>query len=377
MPVELVAYPVPVICFVSPVMGQNFFFHPYAHGNSFSQEGVHVTASTDSLEANTDTSDSIASVEAGTRHEAPAQWLKRRRRYRHNRHARVVGTWEAQQPSTSEEHPMFPAATCRELIHKLELGGDHKSNAMISMKDWILDLAYDSAGCRVVQEALKIASKSEASEIANELRFHIRDVAVCKNGNYVVQKLVEMLPPSRFEFVVEELRDVSLEMACHPYACRILCRLLEHCAAAPQTISLINDLLKHAHQLLHNMYGHYVLELTLEHGSHEQRSRIVRVILSQLVSCALQCYSSHVLIMALRFCGDNDREALVDGLLESRSLASLAMDKRGHKVVQELLEVPEQDANSVVAQLRPWVNHLEQSNCGRHVLKVLQSRQSL
>jgi len=278
---------------------------------------------------------------------------------------------------TYEARHDFPEAMCQELGEKLKSSGAQKSEAMLIVKGWASYLSFDAAGCRVVQAALSTASLDDASEIASGLRFHIRAAVVCPHANHVVQKVVELLPPSHTEFVVEELRDVVLEMACHSYACRILCRLLEYQAATPQTISLINDLLKHASELLNDMYCHYVLELTLEHGSHEQRSTIVTAILPKLQSVTHQSHANHVLITALRFCCDADREALVDGLLQSGEVALLAMHKHGCKVVQELLWVPEQEAKPVVAQLLLWEKQLEQSKYGMRVLQDLKSHPKL
>jgi len=269
---------------------------------------------------------------------------------------------------------MFPEAQCKELIEKLERGGDQKSEAMLFTKEQTLHLAFDAAGCRVVQAALAAANKHEASEIASGLRTHIIDAAVCPHGNYVVQKIVEILPVSRAEFVAEELKDVVFNMARHPYACRVLCRLLEHCAAAPHTISLIDDLLKHADELLNHMYGHYVLELTLQHGSPQHKSSIVAVLLSRLEFAAQQYHASHVCIMALRVCCDADRQALLNGFVQNDILANLSLHKRGCKVVKMLLHVPQQEAESVVAKLLQCVQQMEQSRFSRQVLQELKSQ---
>jgi len=329
-----------------------------------------VNASAFPLNANAN-KDSSTSVDDHSHHEVMAQTLpsQKCRRPRRNKTTRA--------PGTSEARHAFPDAMCQELCEKLKSSGDQKSQAILTVKDWTSYLSFDAAGCRVVQEALNTASLDEASEIASALRYQIRAAAVCPHANHVVQKVVELLPPSRTEFVVEELRDVVLEMARHSFACRILCRIVEHRAAAPQTISLINGFLKHAGELLNHFYGHYVLELTLEHGSHGQRTTIVMAILPRLWSAARQSHASHVLIMALRFSCDADREALVHGLLQCGPVALLALHKNGCKVVQELLRVPEQEAKPVVAQLLLSEKQLEQSKYGMRVLQDLKSQQEL
>jgi len=366
--VELVPYAAPVVFIVSPIMTQGCVVQNFSDGSSFCQAGVPVNASAFPLKANTN-NDSSTSVDDHSHHEVLAQTLPspKCRRRRRDKTTRAPNTFEARH--------VFPEAMCQELREKLKSSGDEKSEAILIVKAWTSYLSFDVAGCRVVQEALDIASLDEASEIASALRYQIRAAAVCPHANHVVQKVVELLPPSRAEFVVEELRDVVLEMASHSYACRILCRLVEHYAATPQTISLINDLLKHAGTLLNHVYGHYVLQLALEHGSHGQRRTIVTAILPRLWSAARQSHANHVLITALRFCCDADRDALVAGLLQGGKVALLAVHKHGCKVVQELLCVPEQEAKPVVAQLLRWEKQLEQSKYGMRVLRDLKSQQ--
>jgi len=63
-------------------------------------------------------------------------------------------------------------------------------------------------------------------------------------------------------------------LSTHPYGCRIIQRILEHCLP-DQTLGLLEEMHEHTERLLHDQYGNYVVQHVLEHGRAEDRSRIV------------------------------------------------------------------------------------------------------
>merc|ERR1740138_364723 len=91
------------------------------------------------------------------------------------------------------------------LLTQLEEGGEARAGALATIRGSVLDLAFDSVGCRVIQTALDVTSLKDGAELASELRGHIREAIESKHANYVVQKIVEVLPTSMVSFVVEEL----------------------------------------------------------------------------------------------------------------------------------------------------------------------------
>jgi len=78
--------------------------------------------------------------------------------------------------------------------------------------------------------------------------------------------------------VLERVEDVLViqvfNLSTHPYGCRIIQRILEHCLPE-QTTGLLEEMHEHTERLLHDQYGNYVVQHVLEHGRAEDRSRIV------------------------------------------------------------------------------------------------------
>ncbi len=63
-------------------------------------------------------------------------------------------------------------------------------------------------------------------------------------------------------------------MSTHPYGCRVIQRILEHCSAE-QTAPILNELHCNTEKLVQDQYGNYVIQHVLEHGNAEDKSRII------------------------------------------------------------------------------------------------------
>ena len=60
-----------------------------------------------------------------------------------------------------------------------------------------------------------------------------RDMLRCvrdQNGNHVVQKCIETIPPTQLDFLLDSFRGQVMKLSTHPYGCRVVQRILEHCS---------------------------------------------------------------------------------------------------------------------------------------------------
>lgn len=65
-----------------------------------------------------------------------------------------------------------------------------------------------------------------------------------------------------------------LQLAMHPYGCRVIQRILEHCNA-DQVSSILDELHQQTEHLVHDQYGNYVIQHVLEHGQPEDKTKII------------------------------------------------------------------------------------------------------
>ena len=60
----------------------------------------------------------------------------------------------------------------------------------------------------------------------------------------------------------------------HPYGCRVIQRILEHCTVG-QVQSIMEELREHTEHLVFDQYGNYVIQHVLEHGRADDKSLII------------------------------------------------------------------------------------------------------
>eukprot|EP00928_Gymnodinium_smaydae_P012065 TRINITY_DN14396_c0_g1_i2.p1 TRINITY_DN14396_c0_g1~~TRINITY_DN14396_c0_g1_i2.p1 ORF type:complete len:507 (+),score=67.04 TRINITY_DN14396_c0_g1_i2:61-1581(+) len=263
---------------------------------------------------------------------------------------------------------------CAELTAMLARGGQAAAQALQAIHGSMLALSLDANGCRLVQEAFEVADQSDAAVLAHEFQGHVWTTIASPHGNYVVQKMVEVLPSSIVRFIVDELRGYAMETACHRFGCRVLCRLLEHTGSEASTIALMDEVLLQANALFTHEYGHYVIESMLEHGKPMQLSLVARALCNDAMRYAGDAKGAFVMKAALSHCTVSDAQRLVEALFASADqMLTLAQDRCGHHVVLALLRLPAPLSSMAWSALQRLSPQLRSSKYGCRVLEEADS----
>lgn len=311
-----------------------------------------------------------------------ARRLRRRRRAAFLAEEQRMGQRDHHTPSSAPTVEAAAGSDVRdaspygEVMAQLEAGGQARCDAVQFIRGSVPYLAFDPFGCRVVQLALQNAPQREAIELVIELHGHVRLAIHSAHANYVIQKVVQVMPAAIASFIIEELAGVAVWAARHRFGCRIVCRLLEH-HTGRQTgegiASLIDEVLDDAVELCRSTYGHHVVNSILEHGSPGQRHTVAAALLrGDLVRNARSRHASYVIEKAFDFCGPEDRAALAEELLRNpEHLPLLAEGQFGSQVVKTLLRRRGEWAERATEQLRNSAVQLQASKHGRRVLEEI------
>lgn len=116
----------------------------------------------------------------------------------------------------------------RQLMQDLQEGGETMRRAVSSIRGSVLRMSMEPFGCRAVQLALDVASMADKEGLVEELRGHVLSATASPHANFVIQKVIEVLPTNLTNFVAKELATFAAELACHRFGCRVFCRLVEH-----------------------------------------------------------------------------------------------------------------------------------------------------
>jgi hypothetical protein len=83
-----------------------------------------------------------------------------------------------------------------------------------------------------------------------------------QNGNHVVQKCIECVESVALQFIINAFNGQIFTLSTHPYGCRVIQRILEHCTSE-QTSPILAELHLNTEKLIQDQYGNYVIQHVL------------------------------------------------------------------------------------------------------------------
>jgi len=109
-------------------------------------------------------------------------------------------------------------------------------------------------GCRVIQKAVESSQPEYQVQIARELEGNIVKCIEDQNGNHVIQKCIECCTGDDIDFIIRDVTKQVFQLSAHPYGCRVIQRILEHCKDA-QARPILDILHNELENLVQDQYG--------------------------------------------------------------------------------------------------------------------------
>lgn len=113
------------------------------------------------------------------------------------------------------------AVSSRKWVHPVLLCHPEGGSESESPQACSLSPPLPPSPCSSVQalEVLKVPSKLE---LIAELDGHVMRCVRDQNGNHVIQKCIECVPPQHIPFVVNNFYGQIFSLSTHPYGCRVV-----------------------------------------------------------------------------------------------------------------------------------------------------------
>lgn len=217
-----------------------------------------------------------------------------------------------------------------------------REDALEAILSHVKILALDQTGCRVVQRALEISDRTLKSKLAQCFKGEVISIMISKYGNFVLQKIVEELPPVDLDFLIAEILLEAHKYARHEYGCRVFCRIIEHTIGArprAETLKLVEFLTREDElkDLIENKYGNYVIRTLLDHGPPAAQEKIAEALHGSVLQLAKHEYGTFVVEAVL------GKEKLRNTLLEEclatpNAIQALLSHNRGRHIVNTMKE---------------------------------------
>lgn len=138
------------------------------------------------------------------------------------------------------------------------------------------------------------------------------------------------------------LQGQVASLSAHPYGCRVIQRVLEHCSDEARLLSVMEEVLAATCQLAQDQYGNYVVQHVLERGAAADRTVVITQLAGQIVEMSQNKFASNVIEKCLQHGSHSDRQILIAEIIgnndENGPLQIMMKDQFGNYVVQKLLE---------------------------------------
>ncbi|KAL2488914.1 Pumilio-like protein 2 [Forsythia ovata] len=237
----------------------------------------------------------------------------------------------------------------------------------------VITLSFQMYGCRVIQKAIEVVDLDQKIKMVEELDGHVMRCVRDQNGNHVIQKCIECVPEEHIQFIVSTFFDQVVTLSTHPYGCRVIQRVLEHCKDPKTQGKVMEEILESVSMLAQDQYGNYVIQHVLEHGKPHERSVIIQELTGRIVQMSQQKFASNVVEKCLTFSDSNERQLLVNEMLgttdENEPLQAMMKDQFANYVVQKVLETcSDQQRELILSRIKVHLNALKKYTYGKHIV---------
>lgn len=181
----------------------------------------------------------------------------------------------------------------------------------------------------------------QQAAMVEELKSHVLDCVRDQNGNHVIQVVVKHVPAEYTQFVVDAFVGQIQHLATHPYGCRVMQRLLDHCVE-PGRSQILRELHACASTLISDQYGNYVAQHVIEYGTPEDQAKIIALVRQHLIPYSKQKYASNVVERCLKFGNKQQRRDIMlqisaRGPGGESALPLMIKDSFGNYVIRKLV----------------------------------------
>jgi len=265
-------------------------------------------------------------------------------------------------------------------------------------------LAMQMYGCRVVQKALEYVNNERLMALVSE--FESPPVLLrCvhdSNGNHVIQKCIEIVSrvaadaaehskeagdhiASRIQFIIDTFKGRVKELSSHPYGCRVVQRILEHCPNEQKAV-ILEELRQCCADLVQDCYGNYVIQFVMQHGWEADRAVLIREVQANLLDFSQHKFASNVVEKCLQYASRRDRDEMIWTIINVTFDMNNPVDSKGHCVLESMVRDPyanyvvqkvidvsdERQRAAILRYVRENINQLRRYTYGKHIIVRLE-----
>eukprot|EP00659_Diplonema_papillatum_P001991 gene1991-3037_t len=160
---------------------------------------------------------------------------------------------------------------------------------------------------------------------------------------------------------------------------RLIQRKLEKDCTQEDLYIVFREVLPVALVLMQDVFGNYVVQKLLEHGSSEMRRELVNCLRGNTLNLALQTYGCRIVQKALEVMTDEERLEIVHEL--DGNVPKCVQDQNGNHVIQKCIEVMSERVafivESFVGRVAEFATHAYGCRCVQRILEYCKNHKEI
>jgi pumilio RNA-binding family len=220
------------------------------------------------------------------------------------------------------------------------------------------------------------------------------------NGNHVIQKCIEIVSKAardaptpdvseylagRIQFIINAFQGKVKELSSHPYGCRVVQRILEHCTNAQKAV-ILEELRQCCTELVQDCYGNYVIQFVMQHGWEADRAVLIREVQNNLLDFSQHKFASNVVEKCLQYASKKDRDEMIWTIINVTFDLKNPVDAKGHCVLESMVRDPyanyvvqkvidvsdERQRAAIMRYVKENITQLRRYTYGKHIIVRLE-----
>ena len=189
----------------------------------------------------------------------------------------------------------------------------------------------------------------------------------------------------RIQFIIDAFNGRVKELSSHPYGCRVVQRILEHCTN-PQKSVILDELRACCGELVQDCYGNYVIQFVMQHGWDADRAVLIKEVQDHLLDFSQHKFASNVVEKCLQYANKKDRDEMIWTIINVTFDLNNPVDSKGHCVLESMVRDPyanyvvqkvidvsdEKQRGAIMRYVKDNINQLRKYTYGKHIIVRLE-----
>jgi len=248
---------------------------------------------------------------------------------------------------------------------------------IVEIKDCVGQICFickDQQGCRFLQREIDKSGPQVVDIIFAEVISHVNELIDDPFGNYLVQKLIDVVNKEQRFRILSEVRHDLVNISKNIHGTRASQKLIE-LLDSPEEVEIVRAaFMEHIVDLIEDLNGNHVVQKCLIKLNCEDNQFIYDGITQNLVSVATLRHGCCVLQRCFDFGTLEQQQQLIDQILANATI--LVEDSFGNYVLQYILDIDFPDlAIQLINQFEGEIFRMSKEKCSSNVIeKCMKSR---